>query len=419
MRPVARTNWAGNYTYGARHVHMPKQLEEAQEIISRAERIHVLGSGHSFTSIVDSAELISLEALPVHCEVDRATRTVTASGTMRYGQLAKALQRADLALPNLASLPHIAVAGAVQTATHGSGNGNGNLATSVTAIEFVRSDGELVSIARGDPDFEGVVVGLGAIGAVVRITLDVEPAYEVRQWVFEGLSWASLSEHLDEIMAAGYSVSAFTLWGEDIHQLWIKRRAGEDPPPNSLFGARAAPANRHPIPGLDPANCTPQLGETGPWFDRLPHFRMGFTPSSGAEIQSEYLVPRAQGAPAIEAVRALSRLVGPLVQVSELRSVAADSLWLSPQYEADTLGIHFTWRQRQREVERALVEVEAALRPLGARPHWGKLFLGKAGPMYPRLPDFEDLRRRLDPRGAFQNRWLERHLTAAREPSPD
>jgi xylitol oxidase len=407
---VPRTNWAGNYVYGAHRVHAPTHLEEAQEIVSRAERIHVLGSGHTFSSIVDSAELISLESLPARCQIEPQTGTVEVSGSIRYGELATALQPAGLALANLASLPHIAVAGAIQTATHGSGNGNGNLATSVAGVELLRSDGEISSFARGDPDFDGVVVGLGALGAVLRLSLDVEPAYEVRQWVYERLNWAELLANFDEVMALGYSVSAFTLWGQDVHQLWVKRRAEDEEPPPSVCGAPLAEADRHPIPGLDPRNCTPQLGRAGPWFDRLPHFRMGFTPSSGAEIQSEFLIPRAHAVPAIEAVRALGDLVRPLVQVSEIRSVAADSLWMSPQYRADVIGIHFTWQRRQPEVERALFRVESVLRPFGARPHWGKLFLSDAGSLYPQLEAFQDLRRRLDPRGAFQNAWLERHL---------
>jgi alditol oxidase len=412
---VAHRNWAGNYVYRAGQVHEPRTLEQAQQIISRAPRVHILGSRHSFTSIADSAELVSLSALPRVWEIAADRRAVRVAGSVRYGQLAQDLAAAGLALANLASLPHISVAGAVQTATHGSGAGNRNLAGSVVAMHLLRTDGEIISVARGDPDFPGVVVGLGALGAVISLTLEVEPAYEVRQWVYEGLAWPVLAERLEEIMACGYSVSAFTLWGDDIHQLWVKRRADAPEAPPSLFGAASAGANRHPIPGLDPQNCTPQLGEIGPWFDRLPHFRMGFTPSSGAEIQSEFLVPRAQAVGAIEAVRGLAHLIRPLLQVSEIRTVASDGLWMSPQYDSDMVGIHFTWKRRQHEVERVLARIESALVPFGSRPHWGKLFLAEAAdlrPLYPRLPDFRALQARLDPRGAFRNPWLERHVLA-------
>jgi alditol oxidase len=401
------TNWAGNYAYRARAVHRPTSLEQLQEIVSRAPRIRVLGSRHSFTGIADSDQLVSLEALPA--EIRLGSGTVSLGAAVRYGELAEQLGGEGLALANLASLPHISVAGAISTATHGSGNGNGNLATSVAALELVTSDGSLIRAARGDPDFEGLVVGLGAVGAVTRVTLDVEPAYEVRQRVFEGLEWRALFEHFDEISASGYSVSAFTLWGDAVDQVWIKCRGPEEPRAE-LFGASAATVDRHPILGIDPVNCTAQLGVPGPWSDRLPHFRMGFTPSSGEEIQSEFHVPREHATGALEVVRRLGPAITPLLQVSEIRTIAADRLWMSPQYGRASVAIHFTWKPDQHAVEQLLVELEAALAPFGARPHWGKLFLMNAGSLYKRRADFIALRERLDPRGAFRNEWLERHV---------
>ena len=394
-------------------MHRPASVEQAQEIIAAAERIHVLGSRHSFTGIADSAELVSLAELPVQCELDRTRRSVRVTGAIRYGELAERLTAAGLALHNLASLPHISVAGAVATATHGSGETNGNLATAVSAVELITSDGEIVTSTREDPEFDGIVVGLGALGAVLRLTLDVEPGYEVSQRVYRDLEWAALFENFDEIMRAGYSVSVFTLWGERVHQVWIKRRGSWYEAPATLFGAPAATADLHPIPGLDPANCTAQLGLPGPWSDRLPHFRMGFTPSSGEEIQSEYLIPHRHAVDAIESVRALADAIRPLLLVSEIRAIAGDSLWMSPQHGTPTVGIHFTWRRRQAEVERVVREIEAVLRQFGARPHWGKLFLAEAeeiDPLYERLADFRRLRARLDPRDAFRNDWLDRHV---------
>ncbi len=418
---VEPANWGGNYRYGARVLHRPSSVGELQELVASARRVRVLGSRHSFTGMADSTELVTLEDLPVALDVDRGRGAVTLSAQLRYGDLAERLAAQGLALANLASLPHISVAGAVASATHGSGPGNGNLATAVSAFELVRSDGELVTIVRGDPDFAGAVVHLGALGAVIRVTLDVEPDYQVRQRVFEGLAWDALYEHFDAIMGAGYSVSVFTRWA-GIDQVWVKSRApaggpapGREPadPGEALFGARPATVQRHPILGLDPVNCTPQLGVPGPWMERLPHFRMGFTPSAGEEIQSEYHLPREQAVAGIEAVRALAPGLAGLVQVSEIRAIAADALWLSPQYARETVAIHFTWARRRAEVERALREIEGALLPLGARPHWGKLFLARAdeiGPLYERLPAFARLRERLDPRGAFINPWLEHHV---------
>jgi xylitol oxidase len=412
---MERTNWAGTYTYRARRLHRPSTLEQVQEIVAATPRVRVLGSRHSFTDIGDSRELVTLDGLPADVVVDPEARTASFSASLTYGELAAELSRAGMALANLASLPHISVAGAVATATHGSGDANQNLATAVAALQMVTSDGEVTTAARGEADFDGLVVGLGALGAVTRITLDIEPAYEVRQRVFEGLAWDALFEHFDEITASGYSVSAFTRWGESVDQVWVKSRVTDAPERvrGELFGAVPATVDRHPIIGLDPVNCTPQLGVPGSWAERLPHFRMGFTPSSGEEIQSEYLVPRRHAVAAIHAVRALGDSIGPLVQVSEIRTVAADRLWMSTAYGQGMVGLHFTWRPEREAVERALLEIEAALIPLQARPHWGKLFLAGAetiSQLYERLPDFAALARRLDARGAFRNDWLERHV---------
>ena len=411
------TNWAGSHTYRARVIHAPATREQVQEIVAAAPHIRVLGSRHSFTDIADSTELVTLEHLPPEVVVDRAAMTVTCSGGLRYGDLAIELAREGLALANLASLPHIAVAGAVSTATHGSGDRNGNLATAVAALEIVTSDGTAVLAARGDPDFDGLVVGLGAVGALTRVTLDVEPDYQVRQRVFEGLEWSDLFEHFGAITSSGYSVSVFTRWGETVDQVWIKTRADSaglaSVPDAGLFGAVASTQQRHPILGLDPVNCTPQLGVPGPWADRLPHFRMGFTPSAGEELQSEYIVHRSDAVAAIEAVRGVAAAVRPVLQVSEIRTIAADALWMSPQYGRDTVALHFTWSPEPAAVRRALAEVERVLAPFGARPHWGKLFLAGAGEiaaLYERHGDFVALLDRIDPRGEFRNAWLRRHV---------
>ena len=408
---MSEVNWAGNHRYPARRLHRPSTLQQVQELVAGARRVHVLGSRHSFNEIADAEELVTLDGLPADVAVDHAAGTVTFGAGLRYGELAEALRPEGLALHNLASLPHISVAGAIATATHGSGDANGNLATAVAGLELVTSSGELLTASRDDPDFDGLVVGLGALGAVTRVTLDVEPAYQVRQRVFEGLRWEALLDHFDEITAMGYSVSAFTRWGRAVDQVWVKSRVagGPERPRRDLFGAPAATVERHPILGLDPVNCTPQLGVPGLWYERLPHFRMGFRPSAGEELQSEYLLPRGHAAAAIEALRGLAGVVGPVLQVSEVRTVAADRLWMSPQYGRDSVAFHFTWTPEQAAVERALADVERALAPFGARPHWGKLFLGDAAavaPLYPRLADFARLVGRLDPRGAFRNPWL-------------
>jgi xylitol oxidase len=404
-------NWAGNYAYRAEKLHRPSTIEQLQETIAKAPAVRVLGSRHSFNDIADSSELITLEDMTRKIVFDHAAGTVSFNAALKYGELVGALGAEGVALHNLASLPHISVAGAVATATHGSGDANGNLATAVAGLEIVTSDGEIFEASRGGPDFDGLVVGLGAVGAVTRITLDVEPAYEVRQRVFEGLGWGALFEYFDEITSCGYSVSVFTRWGETVDQVWVKSRVTDGPERvrDDLFGAVAASVDRHPILGLDATSCTPQLGRPGLWSDRLPHFRMGFTPSSGEELQSEYLIPRRHAAGAIEAVRGLADRIRPVLQVSEIRTVAADRLWMSPSYGQDTVCIHFTWKPEREAVGAVLVQLEAALAPFEARPHWGKLFDADAeaiAPLYERMPDFVRLFELLDPRGAFRNSWL-------------
>ncbi len=403
-------NWAGNYTYRAQKLHRPTTMEQVQEIVANAASVHVLGSRHSFNDIADSSELISLENLPADVVVDHEAQRVSFAGGVKYGNLVKTLNDEGVALHTLASLPHISVAGAVATATHGSGVTCGNLGTAVAGLSIITSSGEIIKASRGDPDFDGLVVGLGALGAVTRITLDVQPAYEVKQRVFEGLSWKALYDHFDEITSCGYSVSIFTRWGETHDQVWVKSRTDEpDRVEGDLFGAVAATVDRHPIVELDPTPCTPQLGRPGLWFDRLPHFRMGYSPSSGEEIQSESLFPRRYAMGAIEAVRALADGMRPILQVSEIRRVAADRLWMSMNYEEDSVGIHFTWKREPDAVQEMVAQIEEALTPFEARPHWGKVFHADAAaiaPLYKRHSDFVRLVERLDPRGAFRNAWL-------------
>jgi xylitol oxidase len=396
-------------------IHRPSTLEQVQEIVAAAPQVRAVGSRHSFNDIADAEEQVTLSALPADIVVDRAAATVSFGAGVTYGELAGALEGEGMALHNLASLPHISVAGAVATATHGSGDANGTLATAVAALEMVTSSGEVITAARGDAGFDGMVVGLGALGVVTRLTLDVEPAYDVRQRVFEGLAWDSLFEHFDEITGAGYSVSVLSRAGTEVDQVWVRSRVtdSEEVVRGDLFGARPATVDRHPILGIDPAWCTPQLGLPGSWSARLPYFRMGFTPSSGEELQSEYLVPREHALGAIQAVRALADRIRPVLQVCEVRTVAADQLWMSPQYRLDTVGIHFTWTLEPEAVADVLTDLEPALEPFEPRPHWGKLFLADATTIaarYERLPDFARLVEAHDARGAFRNDWFDRVL---------
>lgn len=408
-REAPGSTWARSYDYTARELVRPRSVDDVRDLVLREPRLRALGSRHSFTDLADtSGVLVSLDGLEASPSL--VGDVVRVPGGMRYGELAAWLQEHGRALPNLASLPHISVAGAVATGTHGSGVGNGSLATSVTALEIVDGRGDLVRLEAGSPDFAGAVVGIGALGIVTHLELLTSPTYQVTQTVHEGLTYADLREHLAEILGAAYSVSIFTRWADEpdgsVARVWVKSRSTTP----ELPGTALATQPRHVVPGLDPAPCTEQLGVPGPWHERLPHFRLDFQPSVGAELQSEYLVPLDRAQEAVDAVRSLADRVRPLLQVSEIRAVAADELWLSPAYGTDTVALHFTWKADPVGVRELLPELEQRL-PAGTRPHWGKLFATKdPGAEFPRWDDFRDLVRRFDPDRRFWNAWLDRVL---------
>lgn len=411
------TNWAGNVSFGAARFHQPDSVAELRRIVALSSRVRALGTGHSFNLIADTTGgLVSLARLPTVIAVDAERMRVTVSADVTYGELASRLHGAGYALANLASLPHISVAGACATGTHGSGDSVGNLATAVSAIEMVTADGELVTIERGADDFAGAVVALGALGIVTSLSLDIEPTYYVSQHVYDDMRLDQLDEHFDDIFASGYSVSLFTTWpsaADDrplISQTWVKQRVTEpgEPAP-ALFGAGLAGGPRHPVPGHSPVHCTQQLGAPGPWHQRLPHFRPDYTPSAGRELQSEFLLPRSAARPAIHAIGQISDAVAAVLQISEIRTIAADDLWLSPSYQRDSVGLHFTWIDDTRAVAPVIARVEEQLAPFDPRPHWGKLFSTPG--RYDRLPDFLRLTERYDPAGKFRNAFLDANLT--------
>lgn len=410
-----RLNWAGNYQFRAAAMKHPTSLADLQDAVAGAARVRALGSRHSFNDIADSSgTLISLDVLDPLIDMDEAAMTVTVGAGVRYGVLAGHLQRRGFALHNLASLPHISIGGAIATATHGSGNRNGNLATAVVALELVTASGDVLTVAKGDPNFEGMVVGLGALGVVHRVTLRMEPAFDVRQDVFTDVPWEAVLADYQAATSSAYSVSLFTDWaGDAIGQVWLKSRMDGAAVPSYFYGGAPAARAYHPVPGVAADHCTQQLGVPGPWSNRLAHFRLAFTPSSGQELQTEYLVGQEHAVEAIQRMRELAPRITPLLQVSEVRSMAADELWLSNNYQRAGIGLHFTWKPLQPEVEALLPELEAALAPFDMRPHWGKLFAADAqqlAPLYPRFDDFRALARRLDPDGKFRNAFLDRNV---------
>jgi alditol oxidase len=464
-----RTNWAGNVSFRAVDFHRPATLGRLQAVVARAGRIRVLGTGHSFNDVADSpgGTQVSLAGLPRVTEVDSAARVARVSAGLSYAEIAGRLDEQGFALRNLASLPHISVAGACATATHGSGAANGNLATAIAGLDLVTADGDLVTIRRPDDWFDGAVVHLGALGVVVSLLLELVPSYDISQRVYEGLPLDVLDDHFTDTMASGYSVSLFTDWrAPRLTQVWIKQRAGDPASPGPLdqedpwplhqegpwplhqegpwplhqedpwplhqedpwplhqedpwpldqvpwFTATPAPAARNPVPGLPPDACTQQLGVPGPWYARLPHFRPEFTPSVGDELQSEYLLPVEHAVPALHALNRIRGRLAPVLRICEIRVIAADELWLSPCYRRDSVAFHFTWVPDTAAVLPVVTLIERQLAPFAARPHWGKIFTTAAATLrssYQRLPDFLDLARRYDPAGKFRNAYTDRCL---------
>ncbi len=416
-------NWAGNIDYGTDRIVSAQSLDEIPGWVKGQPRLKVLGTRHCFNRIADSTDqFLSLRQLEQVVELDPQARTVTLRSGMSYGQLCPYLESKGFALHNLASLPHISVAGACTTATHGSGIRNGNLATAASALELVNAAGEVVTLSRqrDGEAFLGAVVGLGALGVITKVTLDIQPTYQMQQYVYENLPLDELRDHFDQIEGAAYSVSLFTDWQKRrINEVWLKCRMEPGQAfdaPMEFFGAKRATRNLHPIAEISPVNCTEQLGVPGPWYERLPHFRMGFTPSAGQELQTEYFVPRPQAMEAIFAVERLRDVVGPQLLISEIRAIAADNLWMSPCYHQDCVTLHFTWKPDWPAVKRVLPIIERELAPFHPRPHWGKLFTIPPAQFlatYSRLPEFVALAQRYDPDGKFRNEFLETNLFSA------
>jgi len=418
--PEKLKNWAGNIEYSTESLYAAKSVEEVKSYVAKTRRLKVLGTRHCFNTIADSKDaFLSLKPMEEVVALDATAKRVTADAGVTYGRLAPYLHEKGFALHNLASLPHISVAGACSTGTHGSGEKNGNLSTAASGLEIVTASGDVVVLSRkkdGDK-FSGAVVGLGALGAITKATLEIQPTFMARQWVYENMPMEALKAHFDEIEAAGYSVSLFTDWrNKNVNEVWIKERIGgakQFEAKAEWFGAKLAKKNLHPIAELGAENCTEQMGVPGPWYERLPHFKMGFTPSAGKELQSEFFVPRKDAVEAIFAVEKLHEKISPHLLITEIRTIAADDLWLSPCYQRDSVAIHFTWQQDWPAVKTVLPDIEKTLSPFGVRPHWGKLFTMEPAVLrsrYKRLPEFVELAKKYDPQGKFRNEFLNAYI---------
>lgn len=422
-------NWGGNVVYTPTEIHRPGSMEELQELVRASAQVRVVGSRHSFNHLADAdasagtgagaagGVMVTVAGLLAEAEVDAEARVVRAPAGLTHAALAARLHDAGWALPNLASLPHLSVAGAVQTGTHGSGARNPALSASVRAVELVDADGELRRVEEGDDDFPVAVVGLGALGVVTTVEHRLVPAFEVEQRVVTGLAWERLLPRLVEAMAGAYSVSLFTTYlpGEPV-RAWVKHRTDAGAWPRWLvedLNGLEATGPTHPVPGVPADGVTTQGGVPGPWHERLPHFAAGSVPSVGDEIQTEYFVDVARAVEGVELLRGLGERLAPTLRVAEIRRVAPDDAWLSPAWQRDSLALHFTWRNDTPAVVAGVRLLEEALAPLDARPHWGKQFAmdhDRLAQVYPRLRDAAAVIGARDPGGRFRNELVSRWL---------
>ncbi len=411
------TNWSGNVEFSASQLHRPMTLDELAHVVIASEQVRVLGTGHSFNRIADTTgDLVSVGGLPTRIELDEQARRVTVSAGTRYAELTASIQERGFALHNLGSLPHISVGGACATGTHGSGSRNGVLGTAVRGLELMTAGGDLVILGEDDPRLPGAVVSLGALGVVTALTLAVEPTYDVQQVVYDDVPHESVLDQVADILDSDYSLSLFTDWQTPRWQTWVKHRVDPNAPwtpPSTMFGGTRADGPRHPIPGVDAVHCTDQSGEPGPWNERLPTFRREFTPSSGEELQSEFMLPRELAGQALAAVSELRSMIAPVVFCSELRSMAADDLWLSMAQGRDTIAIHFTWKRDPDAVAPVVTAIEQAIEPFQPRPHWAKVFsLDPATVVgrYDHADDFAALAKELDPQGVMRGDFVGRYF---------
>ena len=409
-------NWAGNLQYSALETRFPNSVTELQRAIVQLDKAKALGTMHCFNDIADTEGVqLSTKNLTEIYELDEAGQTVTVGSGIKYGDLGVYLHERGWALHNLASLPHISVGGSCATATHGSGMGNGNLSSAIVGLEMLYASGEIRWIApESDPElFNAAVVHLGALGIVTKVKLRIQPTFSVKQYVFENLNIGQLENNFDAIMGAGYSVCFFTHWlNDNIDQVWVKCKSDQGFDGSaSFYGATPATVDLHPIKVNSPVNCTPQLGVSGPWHERLPHFKMNFTPSNGDELQSEFFIDRANAFQAMKAISPYAEQMQDFLFISEIRCIAKDDFWMSTAQGRESVALHFTWKPKPKEVYAFLPELESVLAPFNARPHWGKIYAmekERIFELYPKAADFVALKKEVDPKGIFSNQYTKR-----------
>lgn len=454
-------NWCGNVRFGGTPL-VPESVEQLQEAVRLATPpIRVVGRGHSFSPLAEcvGGSLLCLARLNRVLDFRAPTSmgsmgSITVEGGTTYSEIARFLGRQG-ALRNLPSCPQFTVAGAIATATHGSGVTHQNLAADVTMLEFVAGDGSLICYEDGETAtlLEGLRVHLGCLGVVSRLTLVVCPFYEVETFCYIDVPLAPMIENLPALWTTCDSLSVWTSGfgrGPGAGTCWMVFRhfcphwkpsaaVPEHTPPQELLlhggSFLQGPVNRYCTDPHEPVTITP-TGKRA-WHDALTQtlHEGQETSMTTTDIQAEFFVALQHAQAAIRAVWGTARewsfsspwgatgepMKG-LVDAMEFRQVKGDGAWLSPQH-IDSLGIHISFNSdpgRRAEVEACLHLLEAALEPFDARAHWGKLAPLTTAPA--RLEELYDDRLRCfralcgvhDPSGKFRNVWVRRALFTER-----
>ena len=393
----------------------------------RGATVKAVGAGHSFSAIAATDGVqVRLDAMAGVRQVDRDTGLVTVGGGTRLADLNLVLASYGLALPNLGDIDRQTVAGAISTGTHGSGNRLGGLATQVRGLTLVTGNGTVLrSSTDGNAELPAAAaVGLGALGILVEVTLQCVPTFLLRaeegsarlaevleQWP----TWTAQNDHVD------------LHWFPHTDWVLTKRNNRVDGPPEPLSGWRRLVDDELLANGL--LGLINEVGTRRPaWQPRINELAgqilspRTFTDHSAAVfvsprrvrfVEREYAIPRASLGPVITELRRwIDRHDERIGIPIEIRSAAADDLWLSTGYQRENayVAVHHYWRK---DPTRYFAAFEAIVAEHGGRPHWGKthtLDAARLRQLYPRFDDFLAVRDRLDPGRVFANPYLERVL---------
>jgi xylitol oxidase len=411
-------NWAGNLTFSAKEFIEIDNISKLQQVVSNSQGVKVLATGHSFNAIGDTKyTLISLKNLSNGIEIDSQNAQALIPAGMSYADAARYLESNGWAFSNMASLGEVTIAGAISTGTHGSGSNNGVLSTSVVGLEIVLGSGELITIDESNSEeFAGFVISLGSLGVFTKIKMKIVPSFSVKQFVYENIGIQAVAENFDTVFNSAYSVSYFSNWAKNsTGQIWMKflDDSSSDNLSDNWLGANQAKAKQHPVKINNPDPCTDQLGISGKWLYRLPHFKLDSSPASGDEVQTEYLVDRKYVNEYIQDLRTIGDEIAPRVYATEIRTIKSDELWLSGAYQRETVGFHFTWKKSDTLVD-FLPRIEEILGKHDGRPHWAKLFSVKSDELsarYPKYSNFEALLKKYDPKKKFRNKFIDQYFS--------